>query len=229
MRRFCVVLGTALLLAAAFSQLALPGLMENRLDSLLREELHADAADVELYALPGLRLLTGWADTVDITVDRARLGDIQVDKLTLHGEDVQADFSALDKRDGSAITAAKRLGLTGTITQQALQDMLEEKLEDVENLSASMDKDKLTASGQVRLMGRTADIQLEGRVLAKDGGLYFHMTKLDIRNAVFGQAVLGNFFGDVLLFDLYNSPVRAEIDAVEQHDGYVVIRAAAGE
>ena len=65
-------------------------------------------------------------------------------------------------------------------------------------------------------------------MLAKDGGLYFHMTQLDIKNAVFGQAVLGNFFGDILLFDLYNSPVRAEIDDVEQHDGYVVIRAVAG-
>lgn len=227
MRRFFVVLGAALLVAAVFSQMVLPGLMESRLGSLLEKELRAERAEVELYALPGVRLLTGWADTIDITVDKARLGDIQVEKLTLQGEDVQADFSALDKRDGSAVTSAARLELTGTITQQALQDMLEEKLDGVENLSATMDKDKLTASGQVKLMGRMADIHLEGRVLAKDGGLYFHMTKLDIRNALFGQAVLGNFFGDVLLFDLYSSPVRAEIDSVEQHDGYVVIRAAA--
>ena len=106
--------------------------------------------------------------------------------------------------------------------------MLEKKLDKVEKLTASMDKDKLTASGQVKLIGRMADIHLEGRVLAKDGGLYFHMTQLDIKNAVFGQAVLGNFFGDILLFDMYNSPVRAEIDDVEQHDGYVVIRASAG-
>ena len=229
MRRFGVVLAAVLvLLAAAFSQLVLPGLMEGRLGSLIQKELQAENVEVELQSLPGVQLLAGRADRIDITADGAQLGDIRVEKLTLHGENVQADFSALNKRDGSAIRSADRLELTGTITSQALQDMLEKKLDKVEKLTASMDKDKLTASGQVKLIGRMADIHLEGRVLAKDGGLYFHMTQLDIKNAVFGQAVLGNFFGDILLFDMYNSPVRAEIDDVEQHDGYVVIRASAG-
>ena len=225
MRRFCVVLAAALVLAAAFSQLVLPGLMENRLGNSIRSALQAENVMVDLAAMPGLRLLSGHADSIDIVVDKAQLGDIQVEKLTLHGENVQADFSALDKHDGSAIRSADSLELTGMITQQALQEMLEKKLDKVENLEAIMDRDKLTASGQVKLIGRTADIHLEGRVLARDGGLYFHMTQLDIRNAVFGQAVLGNFFGDILLFDLYSSPVRAEIEDVEQHDGYVVIRA----
>ena len=225
MRRFCVVLAAALVLAAAFSQLVLPGLMENRLGNSIRSALQAENVMVDLAAMPGLRLLSGHADSIDIVVDKAQLGDIQVEKLTLHGENVQADFSALDKHDGSAIRSADSLELTGMITQQALQEMLEKKLDKVENLEAVMDRDKLTASGQVKLIGRTADIHLEGRVLARDGGLYFHMTQLDLRNAVFGQAVLGNFFGDILLFDLYSSPVRAEIEDVEQHDGYVVIRA----
>ena len=225
MRRFFVVLVGVLVVLAAFSQLVLPGLMENRLGNSIRSALQAENVTVDLDSMPGLRLLAGYADSIDIVVDKSRLGDIQVEKLTLHGEEVQADFSALDKRDGSAIRSAGKLELTGTITQQALQEMLEKKLDKVENLNAVMDRDKLTASGQVRLIGRTADIHLEGRVLAKDGGLYFHMTQLDIRNAVFGQAVLGNFFGDILLFDLYSSPVRAEIEDVEQHDGYVVIRA----
>ena len=225
MRRFCVVLAAALVLAAAFSQLVLPGLMENRLGNSVRSALQSENVTVDLAAMPGLRLLSGHADSIDIVVDKAQLGDIQVEKLTLHGENVQADFSALDKHDGSAIRSADSLELTGMITQQALQEMLEKKLDKVENLEAVMDRDKLTASGQVKLIGRTADIHLEGRVLARDGGLYFHMTQLDIRNAVFGQAVLGNFFGDILLFDLYSSPVRAEIEDVEQHDGYVVIRA----
>ena len=225
MRRFCVVLAAALVLAAAFSQLVLPGLMENRLGNSIRSALQAENVTVDLAAMPGLRLLSGHADSIDIVVDKAQLGDIQVEKLILHGENVQADFSALEKHDGSAIRSADSLELTGMITQQALQEMLEKKLDKVEKLEAVMDRDKLTASGQVKLIGRTADIHLEGRVLARDGGLYFHMTQLDIRNAVLGQAVLGNFFGDILLFDLYSSPVRAEIEDVEQHDGYVVIRA----
>ena len=103
------------------------------------------------------------------------------------------------------------------------------KMEKVDNLHVQMDTDKISATGQVKLLGRMADITLEGKVLPENGGLYFHMTRLDIRNAVLGQAVLGNFFGDILIFDLYNSPIRAEIDDVQQQAGQVTIKAVRKE
>ena len=107
--------------------------------------------------------------------------------------------------------------------------MLVKKMEKVDNLHVQMDADKISATGQVKLLGRMADITLEGKVLPENGGLYFHMTRLDIRNAVLGQAVLGNFFGDILIFDLYNSPIRAEIDDVQQQAGQVTIKAVRKE
>ena len=110
------------------------------------------------------------------------------------------DYSALDSRDGSAIQSADNLELTGVITQQALQDMLVKKMEKVDNLHVQMDADKISATGQVKLLGRMADITLEG-----------------------------NFFGDILIFDLYNSPIRAEIDEVQQQAGQVTIKAVRKE
>ena len=107
--------------------------------------------------------------------------------------------------------------------------MLVKKMEKVDNLHVQMDADKISATGQVKLLGRMADITLEGKVLPENGGLYFHMTRLDIRNAVLGQAVLGNFFGDILIFDLYNSPIRAEIDDVQKQAGQVTIKAVRKE
>ena len=227
-KRISILIGIVVL-AAAFCQLLLPGIIGGNLANRIKEAARAENVTVNVRAMPGFMLLAGQMDNLDVVVDNAWLGDIQVYRLTLHGENLQVDYSALDSRDGSAIQSADNLELTGVITQQALQDMLVKKMEKVDNLHVQMDADKISATGQVKLLGRMADITLEGKVLPENGGLYFHMTRLDIRNAVLGQAVLGNFFGDILIFDLYNSPIRAEIDDVQQQAGQVTIKAVRKE
>lgn len=227
-KRISILIGIVVL-AAAFCQLLLPGIIGGNLANRIKEAARAENVTANVRAMPGFMLLAGQMDNLDVVVDNAWLGDIQVSRLTLHGENLQVDYSALDSRDGSAIQSADNLELTGVITQQALQDMLVKKMEKVDNLHVQMDADKISATGQVKLLGRMADITLEGKVLPEDGGLYFHMTRLDIRNAVLGQAVLGNFFGDILIFDLYNSPIRAEIDDVQQQAGQVTIKAVRKE
>lgn len=227
-KRISILIGIVVL-AAAFCQLLLPGIISGNLANRIKEAARAENVTANVRAMPGFMLLAGQMDNLDVVVDNAWLGDIQVSRLTLHGENLQVDYSALDSRDGSAIQSADNLELTGVITQQALQDMLVKKMEKVDNLHVQMDADKISATGQVKLLGRMADITLEGKVLPENGGLYFHMTRLDIRNAVLGQAVLGNFFGDILIFDLYNSPIRAEIDDVQQQAGQVTIKAVRKE
>ncbi len=227
-KRISILIGIVVL-AAAFCQLLLPGIIGGNLANRIKEAARAENVTANVRAMPGFMLLAGQMDNLDVVVDNAWLGDIQVSRLTLHGENLQVDYSALDSRDGSAIQSADNLELTGVITQQALQDMLVKKMEKVDNLHVQMDTDEISATGQVKLLGRMADITLEGKVLPENGGLYFHMTRLDIRNAVLGQAVLGNFFGDILIFDLYNSPIRAEIDDVQQQAGQVTIKAVRKE
>lgn len=227
-KRISILIGIVVL-AAAFCQLLLPGIIGGNLANRIKEAARAENVTANVRAMPGFMLLAGQMDNLDVVVDNAWLGDIQVSRLTLRGENLQVDYSALDSRDGSAIQSADNLELTGVITQQALQDMLVKKMEKVDNLHVQMDADKISATGQVKLLGRMADITLEGKVLPENGGLYFHMTRLDIRNAVLGQAVLGNFFGDILIFDLYNSPIRAEIDDVQQQAGQVTIKAVRKE
>lgn len=227
-KRISILIGIVVL-AAAFCQLLLPGIISGNLANRIKEAARAENVTANVRAMPGFMLLAGQMDNLDVVVDNAWLGDIQVSRLTLHGKNLQVDYSALDSRDGSAIQSADNLELTGVITQQALQDMLVKKMEKVDNLHVQMDTDKISATGQVKLLGRMADITLEGKVLPENGGLYFHMTRLDIRNAVLGQAVLGNFFGDILIFDLYNSPIRAEIDDVQQQAGQVTIKAVRKE
>ena len=82
--------------------------------------------------------------------------------------------------------------------------------------------DKITATAQAKIAGRMADIDLEGTIVEDGGGLYFRMTKLNIRNAIVGKAVLGDFFGDILLTKFSALPFNVEVDRVILQDGQVV-------
>ena len=226
MRKTFTVVIAILLLLAAFSQLIIPGLVQQTMATRIKDATQAESVSVKVDTVPGAMLLAGQLDKVNIEAHKAVIGQIRVEKLTLLGENVRCDMSALDSRDGSAVQSADKLELTGIITQEALQELLVRKLEKLDNIQTTMDREKLTATGEFKLLGRTAQVNLEGIVFAENGGVYFHMTHLDIRNAVLGKAVIGNFFGDILLFDLQSMPVKAEVDYIEQAEGQVIIHAS---
>ena len=226
MSRIVKIILAIVILFLAFCQLVLPGIMQGTVAHQVQEATKADKVDVSLSTMPGFMLLAGKMDSIHIDTDNAMVGQVKVDKLTLDGTNLWGDFSALDSRDGSAVKSADQLEIKGVISQESLEELLKRKLEKVENIQATIDTEKMFATGTVKLLGRTADVTLEGTVFEEDGAVYFHMTRLDIKNAVLGKAVIGNFFGDILLFDLYKMPVRCEVDDVEMQDGRVIISAS---
>ncbi|MCR5176229.1 MAG: DUF2993 domain-containing protein [Anaerovibrio sp.] len=209
-----------------FCQLILPGLFQSFVAHKIQEATKAENVNVRVSSAFGVMLLAGRMDSIHIDADNAVIGQVRVDKLTLDGINVNGDFSALDARDGSAVTSADSLELEGVISQESLQELLSNKLEKIDDIETTMTSEKISASGSIKLLGRKADITLDGIVFEEDGAVFFHMTRLDIRNAVFGKAVIGDFFGDILLFDLHKMPVKSEVDDVKMQDGRVVIQAS---
>jgi len=220
------VLIAVLIVFLVLCQLIMPWIMQSTIAHRVQDATHAENVDVKISNTLGFMLLFGHMDQVHIDVDNGMVGQVRVDKLTLDGENVNGDLTNLESRDGSAVRSADKLELVGVISQESLQKLLQDKLENVEDITTTMDTEKLNAKGTVKLLGRPADISLSGIVFEENGGVYFHMTSLDIRNAVFGKAVIGNFFGDILLFDLNRMPIRAEVDEVEMQEGRVIITAS---
>ena len=226
MSRIVKIILAIIILFLVFCQLLLPGIMQGTISHQVQEATSAERVDTDLSSMPGFMLLAGKLDSIHIDADNAMIGQVKVDKLTLDGTNVWGDFSALHSRDGSAVRSADRLEIKGTISQASLEELLKRKLEKVDNIQATINSERMSATGTVKLLGRTADITLEGIVFEEDGAVYFHMTRLDIKNAVLGKAVISNFFGDILLFDLYKMPIRCEVDDVEMQEGQVMITAS---
>jgi len=68
----------------------------------------------------------------------------------------------------------------------------------------------------------------EGKIVEDTQALYFHMTRLDIKNALVGKAKLGDIFGDILITKLDALPLKTRIESVDHRAGAIVVRLAAG-
>ena len=92
-KRISILIGIVVL-AAAFCQLLMPGIIGGNLANRIKEAARAENVTANVRAMPGFMLLAGQMDNLDVVVDNAWLGDIQVSRLTLHGENLQVDYSA---------------------------------------------------------------------------------------------------------------------------------------
>ena len=215
-----------IIILIVFSQFFFVPLVEKTAETRLKNATQASTAAVSLQTMPAVLLLLGQVDNVDMKAENAMLGQVRVQELTLKGKNVGVDPFALDAQDGSAVRRADTLELTGTITAENLADLLRRKVDKLENVEVTITPEIVSASAQVKLGGRMADLHLEGVLFDDNGSVYFRMTKLDIKNALFGKAVIGNFFGDILLINLHALPFSAELDRVVQKVGEVVLMAS---
>lgn len=207
-------------------QLVVPAVANGTVESKLKTALGTENVDVSISSTPGFMLLFGQLDTIHAEADNGMLGNIRCSKLVLDGKNVRADLNALDVQDGSAIQSADYLTLVGRITQDDLQTFLQQKLGKVDDLQVEIHPDKTIATGKIKLLGREADVSLQGIFYEEMGMIYFHMTDMKVRNAVLGNAVIGNFFGDILLLDLHSLAFPAQFDSVDQQEGYVMLKAS---
>ena len=117
---------------------------------------------------------------------------------------------------------------SGTVSENALRDLLAKRIDKLENVKVTIDEDGVHATAEVKIFGRMADVTLEGKIVEDTQALYFHMTRLDIKNALVGKAKLGDIFGDILITKLDALPLKTRIESVDHRAGAIVVRLAAG-
>jgi hypothetical protein len=226
LRKGLTIFSLILIILIVFSQAILPPLAEKTLQTRVTNAMQAKSVDVSVATSPAILLLLGQADRVNIKAQEAYLGQVRVKELSLDGKNIGFDLGSLDAQDGSAVRRADKLELRAVITEDSLAELIKKKIDKIENVEVKITPEAILVSGQAKIMGRMADIHVEGQVLEENSSIYFRMSKLSIKNAILGKAVIGNFFGDILLTNLHAMPFKAELDDVVQKDGEVIITAS---
>jgi len=221
--RGLTIVSAIIIILIVFSQLLLPGLVEKQAEAMLNSRLQAETSKVSLATQPGILLLAGRIDNVEATAENAVLGQLRVSSLALEGKNVEVDVRSLAAEQRLQVRLADKLVLRATVKAGDLATVLAKKVDKLKDVEVDINPAGVQIKGSVPLAGRTVEVNIEGVVMVKDGGLYFHMRQVQIRNAVLGQSLIAGLFDDILLTDLRASPFQLEAAEVVQKNGEISI------
>ena len=226
MRKGLTIFSLLFIILIVFGQFVLPSLAEKTAQARITAGDRAAAAEVSLQSQPSILLLLGQIDAVKAKADGLRIGQVRLQQVTMEGRNIRVDVPAFIMDDELRVRSADALSFTGVIREDNIQELLQRRVDKLQNVQVKITRESIKASAQAKIMGRMADIDLEGTVVENDGGLYFHMTRLNIRNSVLGKASMGELFGDILLTKLTALPLKAQVDSVEMQEGQIVVTAS---
>ena len=221
-----LVAGAAAILLV-FGETLLPAWARQTTETMLRDR-EAESAEVTLDSTPGILFLLGQIDTLKIDAKGLRVGDLRMERVQLTGSGVRFSSRDLFLDHRVHLISAEGLKLTGTVSEDALRNLLAKRIDKLDNIKVTIDEDGVHATAEVKIFGRMADVVLEGKIVEDAQALYFHMTRLDIKNALIGKANLGDIFGDIQIAKLDALPLKTRIESVEHRKGAIVVRLSAG-
>ena len=236
MRKFLIVIGVLFIILAVLTEIVLPQILTGMLKERLIVLTNSQEVNLSIDSSPRFLIATGRVDKIHSDVQNGKIGELNTTSLSLDGENIAVNMPTLlfsDHKDENGrkltvedyIKSIGKVEMTGVINEENLKDFLMQKVSKLDNLNLKMTKDEITATANVSIMGRSADVEISGIIIADDGDLYFRMTKLNVRNALLRHVQLDRFFGDIKIVDSDKLPLNLKFDSVEMQDGQTVLKA----
>lgn len=234
MKKFLAVIVVLLIAIGAFVQFAVPRALTNYLKDKVIQLTKAQEVTLTLDALPSAKIALGYVDKIHCTADNATIGDLQLKQAVLDGTTIHIDVKELlfptdgisrDERTNLVLKSAGNVELSGVITEDALRDFLAQKVDQLKDPQVVMKPEEIRAAGKIKILGREADVQIGGKIVARDGDLYFQMNNLNIENAVLRRVNLDKFLHDFNLTERVKMPFGMQFRTVEMREGETFVTA----
>ncbi len=234
MKKFLAVIIVLLVAAVAFIQFAVPRALTNYLKDKVTTATAAKDVSLTLDALPSAKLALGYVDKVHCTAADATIGELNLKQAELNGTSIHIDIKELlmptdgisrEEHTNRVLMAANTLELSGVITADSLRDFLAQKVDQLKDLQVTMAAEGITASARVKILGREADVQIGGQIVARDGDLYFQMNHINLENAILRRVNLDKFLGDFNLTERVKMPFGLQFREVQMRDGEAFVKA----
>ncbi|MBE8955200.1 MAG: hypothetical protein SR2Q5_06000 [Quinella sp. 2Q5] len=234
MKKFFAALIVLLIAVGAFAQFAVPRALTNYLKDSLTRLTKTPAITLKIDALPAAKMAIGYVDALHCEADDAIIGDIKLKQAVLDGSTLRINIKEIifptegisrDEHTDRCLQSAGSLELSGVITEDALKDFLAEKISQLQEPKVTMTPDGITAAAKVKILGREADVQIGGQILAREGDLFFHMTQINLENAILRRVNLDKFLGDFNLTQSVKMPFGLQFRTVEMRQGEAFVKA----
>lgn len=221
MKKISVGIAAVIAVLVIFSEFAVPLVMSSAAQSQLRKLTNSDNLTVSLGSVPGLLMLTGNVNKVEIKAQEAYLGDLRVNDTELQGEDVAINVKRFIQGKGFQINKAGRIDLFGTVTANSLEELINKKVDklNVESLEITPEAIKIKAKAAV--LGKDLKVDFAGDVYNDGNKLYLRAQQVNVKGVSVRNRIATRIFGDILLYNFDRLKFPVKLQTVEQQTGII--------
>ena len=87
-------------------------------------------------------------------------------------------------------------------------------------------KEQVLADATTKVMGRTADVHIEGVFFIEDNKICLRLTNVKVKKVFFGRDLTANLFDHIDLYDFNRLNMPVELDEAVHEDGFVLLKAS---
>ena len=235
MKKFLAIILILLIAAVAATEIILPRVVTSILKEQIAKSTHAQDVALHLQSSPNAKIAVGQVDKVHGTATNAAIGDLPFQSLILDGDKISVDVTEIisptqnlnDKqRADKILKSAGHVELSGIITEDGLKNFIEGKVDELKSATIKITPQEVTATGQFKVFGRLADVDIAGNFMLDGEDIYFRATKIDIRNTLVRNVQLDSYLGDIKVLESAQLPIGLKFSSVQTNNGEILITAA---
>lgn len=225
MRKLLIGLILVVVIALAGATYILPTYISNQISGRIERSLQTDSVSANIETSPSFMMLFGQVDNIDIEATNIKLDKVNLNKLSLKGENIEISVQDLLLARRLVINSADNLTITGLIDENNLAQLLAKEVDKISDIAVKITPDNVEATGKISFLGQEATINVRGIIVVEGKNLLFRITDANTENRLFGKIGI-SFTKDIFLVSTDKLPLEgAKFTRVEQQNGQVLIEA----
>lgn len=225
MRKLLIGLILVVVIALAGATYILPTYISNQISGRIERSLQTDSVSANIETSPSFMMLFGQVDNIDIEATNIKLDKVNLNKLSLKGENIEISVQDLLLARRLVINSADNLTITGLIDENNLAQLLAKEVDKISDIAVKITPDNVEATGKISFLGQEATINVKGIIVVEGKNLLFRVTDANTENRLFGKIGI-SFTKDIFLVSTDKLPLEgAKFTRVEQQNGQVLIEA----
>lgn len=225
MRKLLIGLILVVVIALAGATYILPTYISNQISGRIERSLQTDSVSANIETSPSFMMLFGQVDNIDIEATNIKLDKVNLNELSLKGENIEISVQDLLLARRLVISSADNLTITGLIDENNLAQLLAKEVDKISDITVKITPDNVEATGKISFLGQEATINVKGIIVVEGKNLLFRITDANTENRLFGKIGI-SFTKDIFLVSTDKLPLEgAKFTRVEQQNGQVLIEA----
>lgn len=225
MRKLLIGLILVVVIALAGATYILPTYISNQISGRIERSLQTDSVNAKIETSPSFMMLFGQVDNIDIEATNIKLDKVNLNELSLKGENIEISVQDLLLARRLVINSADNLTITGLIDENNLAQLLAKEVDKISDIAVKITPDNVEATGKISFLGQEATINVKGIIVVEGKNLLFRITDANTENRLFGKIGI-SFTKDIFLVSTDKLPLEgAKFTRVEQQNGQVLIEA----